>query len=232
MPGSHSSRELQVTPSTFDLGPPYLFAFLRAVNLGKHNKVPMKQLIAALAAAGLPPAEYLLASGNLIFGANARATGRESGSATGRAKGTATGSATEATERPPRSLGSELERLIEKEFGVTTAVVFRTPDELQKIVDANPFDVPAGGSVHVSLWNVGERIARDARRQLADTDFGPDMIALVGDSAYMHFPATSHTSKLSNQVIERRLEVRATARNINTFERLLRRWPPVEERSS
>ncbi len=41
-------------------------AFLRAVNLGARNKVPMAALRDALAAAGLPGARTLLQSGNVV----------------------------------------------------------------------------------------------------------------------------------------------------------------------
>ncbi|HZJ08377.1 MAG TPA: DUF1697 domain-containing protein [Trueperaceae bacterium] len=190
-----------MSPPQSPLEPPYLFAFLRAVNLGQHNKVPMKPLIAALERQGPPPTAYLLASGNLVFGSTKRAT---------------------------KTLRGRLEGLIGDEFGVNTAVVLRTAAEVQAVLAANPFAVPLGGSVHVCLWNVDERVDEDARRALQAADFGADSVALDGAAAYLCFAAMSHTSRLSNQAIERRLGVTATARNINTFERLLQRWPPAE----
>lgn len=44
-----------------------LFAFLRAVNLGKVNRVPMAALVKGLQEAGFPPTRYLLASGSLAI---------------------------------------------------------------------------------------------------------------------------------------------------------------------
>lgn len=194
-----------MTPAEGALVPPYLFAFLRAVNLGKHNKVPMKPLVTVMAAKGLAQAEYLLASGNLVMG--------------------------QPTTASPE-LGDAIERLIADEYGVTTTVVFRTAEELKRVVEANPFDTSGAGRVHVSLWNAGTPIAPDGKRELAATDFGNDRLALIGDAAYCYYAGTSHTSRLSNQLIERRLGVRSTARNTTTFERLLGRWPPLEELGS
>lgn len=187
-----------MSPPEPRLQPPYLFAFLRAVNLGKHNKVPMKRLMELLADEGFPPAEFLLASGNLVFGSTKRAT---------------------------KALRTDLERLVEREFGVKTSPVLRTSAALADVVGADPFDHPAGGRVHVALWNRDEKVASEALRELAGTDFSPDEIALIENGAYLRFASTSHDSRLSNAVIERKLGVRSTVRNVNTFKRLLERWP-------
>jgi len=176
------------------LTPPYLFAFLRAVNLGKHNKVPMKRLMELLAERDFPPTAYLLASGNIVFG---------------------------PSEGGHDRLAADLEHLIADEFGVDTAVIYRTPEQLQEDVDANPFSVPQGGSVHLALWNSGENVPDEKRAELAGIDAGEDSLKLIGDAAYLRFAVTSHTSKLSNQLLQRRLGVRSTARNLNTMLRLL-----------
>src|SRR5436305_792908 len=81
-------------------------ALLRAVNLGARNKVPMAQLRTLLEDAGYGDVRTYIASGNVLLdGPAAR-----------------------------KSLGRDLERLVEDAFGVTTAVILRKPRELAAIV--------------------------------------------------------------------------------------------------
>src|SRR5690606_41910849 len=80
-----------------------LFGFLRAVNLGKRNKVPMPDLMERLAERGFPPTAYLLASGNLAVAAGPDAA------------------------PAPRA---ELLAAIAEAYGGRTEGVFRTPGRL------------------------------------------------------------------------------------------------------
>src|SRR5690606_33257074 len=91
--------------------PAPLFAFLRAVNLGKVNKVPMAKLMELLAARGFPPTGYLLASGNLAVQAP-------------------------ASDAP--ELRRELVRAIAEGFDVRTEVVFKTAAEVARLVREEP----------------------------------------------------------------------------------------------
>ncbi len=100
------------------------FAFLRAVNLGKHNKVPMKELVSVLEAEGLGPVTFMLASGNLVF-----------------------------PEPVHAGLGERLKSLVHAHFGVDTDAIMRDAAGLRVLVDANPFGVPEEGSVQISLWD-------------------------------------------------------------------------------
>lgn len=100
------------------------FAFLRAVNLGKRNKVPMKDLLALMDARGLAPAEYMLASGNLIF-----------------------------TDGAADDTGPVLKRLILEEFQVDTDVFLRSVADIQEMVTRNPYGIPETGSVQIAIWD-------------------------------------------------------------------------------
>lgn len=100
------------------------FAFLRAVNLGKHNKVPMKELLSVLQDAGLGPVEFMLASGNLIF-----------------------------PEGTQQTAAATMKKLILEQFGVDTDVILRDAGSLRKLVGTNPYGVPEAGSVQISIWD-------------------------------------------------------------------------------
>ena len=86
-------------------------AFLRAVNVGGRNKVPMAELRTLLEDAGYGNVRTYIASGNVLLDGPA-----------GRA-----------------ALGSALERLVADAFGVTTTVMVRKPRDLGAIVAAHPF---------------------------------------------------------------------------------------------
>jgi uncharacterized protein (DUF1697 family) len=84
-------------------------ALLRAVNLGRTNKVPMAQLRAALTAAGYRDVQTLIASGNVVLRA----------------------------ERRPAP--ARLEQLIADEFGVATTVILRSSAQIRRLAGAKPF---------------------------------------------------------------------------------------------
>jgi len=76
---------------------------LRAVNLGKRNKVPMKELMRLLRDDGLGEPSYLLQSGNVVVSRPAVA---------------------------PAELKRRAEGLVAEAFGVETVAVLRTADAL------------------------------------------------------------------------------------------------------
>ncbi len=169
------------------------FAFLRAVNLGKNNKVPMKELMALLEARELGPVTFLLASGNLIF-----------------------------SDGAPAGIAATLEQLIASEFGVTTDVIMRDSDGLRELIATNPYGVPETGSVQLSIWDGTADPA--GLESLATMDSGADRLTLVPGAAIIRYADSSHDSKLTNNLISKRLKVPATMRNIRTFIRLLERF--------
>jgi uncharacterized protein (DUF1697 family) len=84
-------------------------ALLRAVNLGRRNKVPMAALRGALETAGYCDVRTVIASGNVVFSRRTKPTARA------------------------------LESLIADEFGVRTTVLLRSAAQIRKLRDARPF---------------------------------------------------------------------------------------------
>ena len=118
-------------------------------------------------------------------------------------------------------LTSRIERRIVDVLGLSVAVLLRTPAELEEIAGHNPF--LAGEAVHSKL-HVGfldRPPDADAVAQLDAHRSPPDAFSVRGREIYLHFPNGAGRSKLTIDYFERRLEVRATARNWNTLTRLL-----------
>lgn len=86
-------------------------ALLRAVNLGKRNKVPMGELRSALAELGCSDVRTYIQSGNVVLA-----------SADGRGE-----------------LARKLEHAIADRFGVSSTVVLRSFEELRAVAAAHPF---------------------------------------------------------------------------------------------
>lgn len=166
--------------------------FLRAVNLGKTNKVPMKRLMELMQGERLGNPAFLLQSGNVIV--------------------------TDPQLRPA-ALARRTESLILQEFGVTTVAIVRTPPQLARAVAANPYTAPVGGNVHMAFW--AEAPEASNLEALAEESFVGAQLSLAAGTAYMRFEGSTHNSKLNNALLERRLKVPATSRSVTTLERLL-----------
>ncbi|MGH3360170.1 MAG: DUF1697 domain-containing protein [Nocardioidaceae bacterium] len=159
---------------------------LRAVNLGKRNKVPMAELRTLCEHIGLRDVSTYIASGNIVCAAPDDLDG---------------------TLR-------ELESAIEAEFGVATPAIGRTHAELDAVVAANPYSAFEPKLMHV-VYLAGQPDA-DGVAALAERDFGPDECTVVGREVYTRYADNTHASKLTPPVMQRLLGVPGTARNWRT----------------
>jgi uncharacterized protein (DUF1697 family) len=164
-------------------------ALLRAVNLGPENKVPMARLRERLEAAGYVNVRTYIASGNVLL------------------------------EGPAKrgALGMALERLVLDEFGVTTTVTLRKPQELAATVAGHPFGADTS-ETHVAFLTARPKKAAAARLEAVDP--GADRAVLAGSEVYLRLPRGVHGSRLSVTRIESLLGVSATLRNWRTVAKL------------
>lgn len=97
-------------------------AFLRGINVGGHKPVRMADLRAAFERMGFSNVRTILASGNVIF------------------DGLPTAAATNSeTMSESTGLAAYIERGLQDAFGHVISVTVRTPAELRRLVNANPF---------------------------------------------------------------------------------------------
>jgi uncharacterized protein (DUF1697 family) len=174
---------------------PAFVALLRAVNLGPHNKVSMADLKQVAHALGFSSAHTLLASGNLLF---------------------------EASARSSAGLEKQLETALAKELELKTPVVVRSAAEWRALVDANPFPTEAkkdpGHLVAMALK--GEPV-KGAVAELSKAIVGREKVEAGKRDLYITYPDGIGESKLTIQVIEKRIGVSGTARNWNTVLKIL-----------
>jgi len=168
-------------------------ALLRGVNVGGKNTLSMTELRPALSSLGLADVATYLQSGNVVF--------RSPGEA--------------------RHLAADIEQRIAEVFGANVAVLLRTPAELRRIASANPFLKDEGELTKLHVVFLDGTPGAGAKAKLDPDRSPPDRLSLRGSEIYLHLPNGAGRSKLTLDYFERRLGVRATARNWKTLTKLI-----------
>jgi uncharacterized protein (DUF1697 family) len=168
-------------------------ALIRGINVGGKNKIAMTELRSSLTSLGLEDVATYIQSGNVVF-------------------------------RSPRGaddLSTTIEHEIASVFGIQPAVLLRTSAELEKIADNNQYVTGKADLSKLHVVFLDRAPARSAAAKLDPERSPPDEFALRGREIYLHLPHGSGRSKLTIDYFERRLGVRATARNWNTLHKLI-----------
>ncbi|MFI5308477.1 MAG: M1 family aminopeptidase [Polyangiales bacterium] len=164
-------------------------ALLRGINVGGKNKLRMTDLAALFAAEGCSDVRTYIQSGNVVYRAPSRVTGR---------------------------LPERIAAAIEKRFDLRVPVVTRTAAELNEAVRSNPF-VRRGAdpaSLHVAFLAdtpTAKQIATlDPTRSL------PDELAVRGREIFLCLPNGVARTKLTNAYFDSKLSTTSTIRNLRT----------------
>jgi uncharacterized protein (DUF1697 family) len=169
-------------------------ALLRGINVGGNKKVAMADLRDFLTALEFGEPRTLLQSGNVVFSSDKLA-------------------------------GADLERLldveVEKRLGLTTEFFVRTPDEWKAVIAANPFpDEAVNDPGHLIVFFMKKAPEAADVEALQAAIKGREIVRAVGRQAYFFYPDGQGDSKLTINVIERKLGSRGTGRNWNTVLKL------------
>ena len=168
-------------------------ALLRAVNVGK-RQVPMARLRESMAAAGFADVATYLQSGNVLL-----ADGGLS----------------------PAENGARLEKLLQDEFGFVVECVMRTTAQLDAIIAANPLPERVADAKRYVVTFFDRAPDAELVGALKPEDFAPDEFTFIGDELYSWSPNGVHTSKFTQQFLNRKLKIRvATGRNWDTVRKL------------
>lgn len=168
-------------------------ALLRGVNVGGKKAVAMADLRALAADLGYANPRTLLRSGNLVFGA----------------------------ESDPAGLEAQLEQALLSRLGLATQLMVRTSSEWSDIIVANPFPAEADEDpAHLLMVALKAAPAPGALASLQGAIPGRERAAGRGRELYIVFPNGIGTSKLTGELIARKIGVPGTARNWNTVLKL------------
>jgi uncharacterized protein (DUF1697 family) len=167
-------------------------ALLRGINLGSRNRVSMPDLRTALGEAGFEDVATLVQSGNIVL----------------------------TSSKNPKTLEREITELVLGAFGVESATVVRSRDELEGVIERNPIaDGPSAPKLFQVTFCSGEPDA-GAVAKLAGQDFGDEQVVVIGREAYAWHPGGIQKSKLARE-LGKALGGAGTARNWNTVTKLL-----------
>lgn len=132
-------------------------AFLRAVNVGGHNRIKMDELRTLFEALGYDDVETYIQSGNVLF---------------------------ETVETDEGALREEIHDAIEDEFGYDISVMIRTRAELAGVVSGQPFDVPGPDGVRNYVTFLHEEPTEEQVQALQDAQNEAESFAVNGRVVY------------------------------------------------
>lgn len=167
------------------------FLLLRGVNVGGHNKLPMKELVVLLEGLGCEGARTYIQSGNAVF-RTSRGVGPD--------------------------LAADIAATIRDRFGFEPGVQLLAVSEMEAAARNNPFDTTVGKALHLFFTTV-EPQAPDLEGLEALKSTTEEFLLKDG-VFYLYAPDGIGRSKLAAQV-EKKLGVPGTSRNWNTVSRLI-----------
>jgi uncharacterized protein (DUF1697 family) len=168
-------------------------ALLRGVNVGGRSKLAMADLRRVLESIGYADVRTYLQSGNAVF-SSARKAGHK--------------------------LSAEIEKAISADLGLDVKVFIRTKDEMQSVVDANPYPKAVATPTQLHVMFLSAEVPADVVMSLDAARFEPDEFRFGDRVIYLLLPNGLGRSKLPSYLCERTLGVSATTRNWNTVAKL------------
>ena len=169
-------------------------SLLRAINVGGRKPAIMAELRNLLTELGFQDPQSLLQTGNLVFRNNAP-TGAE--------------------------LEAHLEKEVEKRLHLRTEILVRTKQEWKRIIADNPFrDEAKRDPAHLVVMFLKRSPSAKEVRALQEAIIGPEIVRVHGKQAYIVYPTGIGRSRLTNALLEKKLESRGTGRNWNTVLKL------------
>lgn len=168
-------------------------AFLRGINVSGQKKIKMVDLRTSLQKQGLENVRTYIQSGNVIL---------------------------EAPSGNPKELEFTIEKAIEDDFGFKVPVLIKTPKQVQDILDDNPFDGTNNpkGLYFALIHNIpsNELVASFQKMRFDHEEF-----YYTTDCVYLNCKLGAGKAKLNNNLIENKLKVIATTRNLNTMKKMI-----------
>jgi uncharacterized protein (DUF1697 family) len=167
---------------------------LRGINVGGANRLAMADLRELVTDLGYEGVSTYIQSGNIVM----------------------------TSPRSDRSvMATEICEGIATKFGPKVSAVLRTPAELRVALAHNPFSAAESVGTHVYITFFSGSPSPDQVALLERDRFLPDQFEVIGSELYGCYPNGSGRSKMTLDYFEKRLQVRGTARNLNTVAKLI-----------
>lgn len=171
-------------------------ALFRGINVSGKNIIKMEGLRKVMANAGYTDVATYIQSGNVVF---------------------------TATEPDKNLIRKHIETLIEKEYKLSITIFILDEADMHKAVHLNPFAGPDDieeGTKRIYVTFLSGIPEAGCYEKLLQAPIGEDEIVLKDAILYFKLAGKASDSKLSNNLIENKLKLRATTRNWNTTVKL------------
>lgn len=168
-------------------------ALFRGINVGGHNRLPMKSLLAILEGLGCSDVKTYIQSGNAVF---------------------------RSTKTNPVAIQDEIRNCVSSEHGFDPMVLLLPDKALTLARDANPFPEGESEPKTLHLFFMAKRPMDVDEEKLEELQSETERYAIKDKVFYLHAPDGIGRSKLAAKV-ERCLGVPVTARNWRTVNKVL-----------
>ncbi len=169
-------------------------ALLRGINVGGKHSLPMRDLVEIFSASKCKDVCTYIQSGNVVFSAPADLV---------------------------KGLRPVLEKKIEERFGFTAPVIFRSHEQLAKVVRDNPFHKAGKPEITLYVSFLADVPGAEAIGKLDANRSPGDEFRVIGREIYLYLPNGMGKSKLTNTYFDSKLSTISTARNWTTVLKLL-----------
>jgi uncharacterized protein (DUF1697 family) len=166
---------------------------LRGINVGGHRRVAMADLRALLARLGYESPRTHLQSGNVVL----------------------------SSTQSAKQVQQAIERGLAVEFGDGIEVFVRTRKELADVIANDPLGAIADNPSRYHVTFLSGKPDATVVKAAKEADVGDEQFVVRGPVIYTWYPEGMRDSKLTKLLSEKRLGVRATARNWSTVVKLL-----------
>jgi len=168
-------------------------ALLRGINVGGHNRLPMKTLAAIMESLGLKNIRTYIQSGNVVF---------------------------DYSGQDAFLLSQELSNAIDKQIGFSPLVIILALPEFEIAVAKNPFANQVSDPQNLHIGFLASKPEKPDLIRMESLKANSEQFHLADRVFYLFAPMGIGKSKLATQV-EKLLGVPMTDRNFRTVQKLL-----------
>ncbi len=170
-------------------------ALLRGVNVSGQKKIPMAELRNMLNKMDYKDVSTYIQSGNVVF---------------------------TSAEKNTETLEKEINRRIQDSFGFDVPVLVKSKTDLGKIIQQNPYTNPEALENKQVYFVLLQNAPNTENIEAFQTDvYQNEKCLITKDCVYLLCINGYGNAKLNNNLIERKLKVKATTRNYRTMLKLM-----------
>lgn len=167
-------------------------AFLRGINVGGHNKIPMQDLRTLLSDIGLKYVKTYIQTGNVVF---------------------------KTYQTDIQKLTLKIENAITENFQFTIPVLIKTPEDISNLLSKCPFNQTEKESSYFAL--LFNDITETQNNLINTFSFPNEKFEAIKDCIYLYSSTGYSRAKANNNFFEKKIKLTATTRNYKTLVKMI-----------